>query len=51
MPLGSNVQRKFYIARNHEEEITSFIESKNVSYIESGHSINMLWSGTHLSLL
>lgn len=43
MLLGSNTQRKLHIARSHEKEIASFVGSKNVSHIESGHSVNMLW--------
>lgn len=47
------MQRKFYIARNHAKQITSLMESQNVSYIESGYSIKTLLcghsSGTTLS--
>lgn len=46
MPLGSSLQRKLYIARNHEKEVSGFLdflESKDVSHSESGYSINTLW--------
>lgn len=51
MPLGYNVQRKFYIARDHEKEITSFMESRNVSYIKSGTVSICFGADTHVSLL
>lgn len=46
MPVGSNMQWKLYIARNHEKEINSFMESKNVLDIESG----LLWHLTDITL-